>query len=84
METCYSSSILGVNQGSVASGFLFQKFIADLDLLLSIEDEVCIGNETVAHLLRADDFILFSDKSCDLQKQRYGWKQFSPIHYNFL
>ena len=72
----YLSSILGVNQGSIASGFLFQKYIADLDLLLSIKDEVCIDNETVAHLLWAEDLILFSDKSCDLQNQLYGLQQF--------
>ena len=69
-------SELGVNQGGVASGLLFRKYIADLDSYLSIEHGVCIGNEIVAHLLWADDLILFSDTFQCLQKQLNGLKQF--------
>ena len=61
-------SKLGVNQGSVASGLLFRKYIEDLDSYLSTERGVCIGNEIVAHLLWADELILFSDTFHGLQK----------------
>ena len=79
---CVSSKIfsnLGVNQGGVASGPLFRKYIADLDSYLSLEYGVCIGDEIVAHLLWADDLILFSDTCHGLQKQLHGLKQF---YYN--
>ena len=76
---CVSSKIfsnLGINQGGVASGLLFRKYIADLDSYLSLEYGVCIGDEIVAHLLWADDLILFSDTFHGLQKQLHRLKQF--------
>ena len=74
-------SKLGVNQGGVASGLLFRKYIADLDSYLSTEHGVCIGNEIVAHLLWADDLILFSDTFHGLQKQLHGLKKFCSINH---
>ena len=35
--------IMGVNQGGVASGLLFRKYMADLDMFLNTEFGVCIG-----------------------------------------
>ena len=67
---------LGVNQGGVASGLLFRKYMADLDSYLSTEHGVCINNEIIAHLLWADDLILFSDSFRGLQVQLDGLNQF--------
>ena len=75
-------SKLGVNQGGVASGLLFRKYLADLDSYLSTEHGVCIGKEIVAHLLWADDLILFSDTFHGLQEQLHGLKQF--CHNNHM
>ena len=35
--------IMGVNQGGVASGLLFRKYMADLNMFLNTEFGVCIG-----------------------------------------
>ena len=48
---------------------------------LSTEHGVCIGNEIVAHLLWADDLILFSDTFHGLQKQLHGLKKFCSINH---
>ena len=67
---------LGVNQGGVASGILFRKYIADLESYLSSAHGICISNKITAHLLWADDLILFSDTLRGLQIQLDGLKQF--------
>ena len=69
-------STLGVNQGGVASGLLFRTYMADLESYLSVEHGICTTNEIIAHLLWADDLILFSDTFCGLQKQLDGLHQF--------
>ena len=67
---------LGVNQGGVASGLLFRKYMSDLKTYLSTAHGICINNEIIAHLLWADDLILFSDTFKGLQVQLDGLKQF--------
>ena len=60
---------MGVNQGGLASGFLFWKHMSDLKPYLDYRVGVCIDNDVVAHLLWADDLILFYDTASGLQKQ---------------
>lgn len=67
---------LGVNQGGVASGLLFRKYLSDLDIYLRKEVGVCIDDTILAHLLWADDLILFSDTEKGIQKQLEGLKKF--------
>ena len=67
---------MGVNQGGVASGFLFRKFMSDLKIYLDYRVGVCIDNNVVAYLLWADDLILFSDTASGLQKQLNGLYKF--------
>ena len=58
---------MGVNQGGIASGFLFRKCMADLVAYLSREYGVLVLDEIIAHLLRADDLKLFSDTQHGIQ-----------------
>ena len=61
-QGCLSTNIfngMGVNQGGNASGFLFRKYLADLSEYLHKEVGVCVGDSILAHLLWADDLILF-------------------------
>ena len=52
-------SLTGVNPGGAASGILFRKYLQDLDEYLKKGAGVCIGKTRVAHLLWADDLVLF-------------------------
>ena len=63
---------MGVNQGGVASGFLFQKYMSDLKQYLDCNVGVCISKTILVHLLWADDLILFSDTPNGLQRQLNG------------
>ena len=74
-------SKLGVNQGGVASGILFRKYLADLESYLSSEHGICISDGIIAHLLWADDLILFSDTFHGLQKQLNGLQQFCSSNH---
>ena len=67
---------MGVNQGGIASGFLFRKYMADLGAYLSREYGIVIADEIIAHLLWADDLILFSDTQHGIQKQLQGLQRF--------
>ena len=67
---------MGVNQGGNASGFLFRKYLSDLSNYLYDECGVCLGESVIAHLLWADDMILFSDSISGLQKQLDGLFKF--------
>lgn len=67
---------IGVNQGGNASGLMFRKYLADLCDYLHKEVGVCIGNIIIAHLLWADDLILFSDTVKGLQRQLDGLYKF--------
>ena len=70
------SSLLGVNQGGIASGLLFRKYLNDLDHYLKKDVGVCINEAIIAHLLWADDLILFSNTEQGIQKQLDGLKNF--------
>ena len=67
---------MGVNQGGVASGFLFRKYISDLKTYLDYRVGVCIDIDVIAHLLWADDLIMFSGTASGLQKQWNGLYKF--------
>ena len=67
---------MGVNQGGIACEFLFRKYMADLGAYLSREYGVVISDEIIAHLLWADDLILFSDTQHGKQKQMEGLHTF--------
>ena len=69
-------SLTGVNQDGDASGILFRKYLMDLDVYLKKEVGICIGETIVAHLLWADDLMLFSNTENGLQKQLDGLKLF--------
>ena len=67
---------LGVNQGGIASGLLFRKYMADMSEYLETEFAVCVNDVIVAHMLWADDLILVSNTSSGLQKQLNGLHKF--------
>ena len=69
-------STLGVNQGGISSGLMFRKYMSDLSTYLSTEVGIVISNEIIAHILWADDLILFSDSPMGLQKQLDGLLKF--------
>ena len=56
--------------------FLFRKYLKDFDMYLKKEAGICIGEIIMAHLLWADDLILFSNTEKGLQKQLNGLKHF--------
>ena len=67
---------MGVNQGGVANGLLFRKYMCDLDNYLKKQHGICIGQEIIAHLLWADDLVLMSDSPHGLQEQLNGLYSF--------
>ena len=67
---------LGVNQGGNASPTLFRKYLADLREYLSKHVGICVSDNTIAHLLWADDLVLLSDTAAGLQTQLDGLLQF--------
>ena len=70
------SNSVGVNQGGVASGLFFRKFMADLHKYLKTECGICMSDTIIAYLLWADDLILLSDTEHGLQKQLDGLAKF--------
>ena len=50
-----------MNQGGVASGLLFRKYLSDLDEYLNTHAGICVGDMLVAHILWADDLVLMAD-----------------------
>ena len=70
------SLLLGVNQGGIAIGLLFGKYLNDLDHYFKKDVGVCINETIIAHLLWADDLILFSNTKQRIQKQLDGLKHF--------
>ena len=65
-------NILGVNQGGVASGLLFRKYLSDLDEYLKTTVGICVGEIIIMHILWADDLILITDNECGMQKHLDG------------
>ena len=49
---------LGVNQGGVASGLLFRKYLSDLNEYLKTKLGICVVEIIIMQLLWADDLIL--------------------------
>ena len=67
--SCSYSNNLGVNQGGIASGLLFRKYLSDLNTYLNSECGVCIQGDILLHLLWADDLVLVSGSATGLQRQ---------------
>ena len=60
--------------------FLFRKYLKDLDDYLKKTAGVYINETILAHLLWADDLILFSDTEKGIQKQLDGLKEVCEIN----
>ena len=71
---------LGVNQGGVASGLLFRKYMADLGSFLAPEYGICIEENIIAHILWADDLVLLSDSERGMQNQLDGLLKFCSLN----
>ena len=69
-------NVLGVNQGGVASGFLFRKYMSDLGTFLDSEYGICVGEKITAHILLADDLVLIFDSEKGMQRQLDGLLKF--------
>ena len=69
-------SNIGVNQGGIASGLMFRKYMSDLSDYLFKEFGVVIEDVIIAHILWADDLILFSDSAKGIQRQLDGLRKF--------
>jgi len=58
----YIQDIVGVNQGGVISPLLFRKYLSDIDSYLKKQCGIVINDEdTLVHLLWADDLVLMSN-----------------------
>ena len=66
---------IGFNQGGVASGLMFRKYMSALCDYLSKEFGIVIS-DIIAHILWGDDLILFSDTVEGLQRQLIGFQKF--------
>ena len=69
---CISDRILdklGVNHGSLTSGLLNRKYMADLGTYLETNDGVCLGERVICHLLWVDVLLLFSNSFHGIQRQ---------------
>ena len=75
---------IGVNQGGIASGLLFRKFMADLCNYLHTEFGVLLGDLIILHLLWADDLILISNSPVGLQKQLNGLEKFCSENHTIV
>ena len=56
-------NLVGVKQGGVASGFLFRRYLSDLDRYLNTHFGICASDMIVAHILPADDLVLMADST---------------------
>ena len=71
------NNLFGVNQGGTLSPNLFRKYLADMsDYLHKVEGVAIDTNTIIAHILWADDLILFADTADGLQKQMNGLHMF--------
>ena len=62
-------NLVGVNQGGVASGFLFRRYLSDLDRYLNTHFGICAGDMIVAHILWAVDLVLMAHSTDGMQVQ---------------
>lgn len=69
-------NVLGVNQGGVASGLLFRKYLSDLDEYLKTKLGICVGEVIIMHILWADDLILITDGEIGMQRHLDGLLEF--------
>ena len=74
------NNVLGVNQGGVASGLLFRKYMADLGSFLAPEYGICIEENIIAHILWADHLVLLSDSEKGIQNQLVGLLKFCSLN----
>ena len=44
-------NVMGVNQGGIASGFFFRKYMSDLGTFLDSEYGICVEEKIIAHIL---------------------------------
>ena len=75
---------IGVNQGGNASGLLFRKYMSDLSDYLHHEFGVVAGDIILAHLLWADDLVLFSDTLDGIKKQLMGLQSFCSDNHMII
>ena len=73
-------NVMGVNQGGIASGFLFRKYESDLGTFLDSECGICVEEKIIAHILWADDLVLISDSKSGMQKQLDGLLKFCSLN----
>ena len=69
-------STLDVNQGEIASGLMFRKYMSDLSTYLSTEVGIVISNEIITHILWADSLTLFSDSPTGLRNKLMAYLNF--------
>ena len=69
-------NVLGVNQGGVASGLLFRKYLSDLNEYLNSKFGICVGEVIIMHILWADDLILITDEENGMQRHLDGLLEF--------
>ena len=72
----FIDNTLGVNQGGVASGLLFRKYMSDLSKYLEKHFGIPIDENIITHLLWADDLVLISDSLEGIKKQLKGLNNF--------
>ena len=67
---------VGVNQGGIASPFLFREYLSDVKDYLDEYTGICLEEEILIHELFADDLYLVSDMTVNSQKQLNGLRKF--------
>ena len=56
-------NVMRVNQGGVASGFLFRKYMSDFGTFLDSECGICVEEKIIVHILWADLILIFYSKA---------------------
>ena len=73
-------NVLSVTQGDIASGLLVRRYMADLESFPAPEYGICIEENTIAHMLRAEDLVLLSDSEKGMQNQLDGLLKFCSLN----
>ena len=66
----------GTNQGGPLSPSMFRFMLGDLKPYLHLDHGIVLGDQVIAHLLWADDMVLFADSPEGLQAQLNGLFKF--------